>query len=117
MGVGGTISATGSPNFVTALGRPVCFTRLSTARQRALNAEMAMVSLAIGQIYHGHVPWSISAGTQLLDPASHPALRLIGLAAAERPGVPTLDAGLGHDAALADAEETAWTRGRRRRGR
>src|SRR5438128_11845594 len=85
MGVGGTISATGSPNFVTTIGRPVCFTRLSTARQRALNAEMAMVSLAIGQIYHGHVPWSISAGTQLLDPASHPALRLIGLAAAGRP--------------------------------
>jgi len=54
---------------------------------------------------------------QLLDSAPHPALRLIGLAAAERPGVPTLDAGLGHDAALADAEETAWTRGRRRRGR
>src|SRR5439155_980193 len=59
-GVGGTISATGSPNFVTTIGWPVSFTRLSTARQRALNAEMAMVSLAMSRIYHGHVPWSIS---------------------------------------------------------
>src|SRR5205823_6646154 len=54
---------------------------------------------------------------QLLDPASHPALRLIGLADRERPDAPSLDAAVEHDRALADAEEAAWTRRRPRRGR
>src|SRR5712691_6086678 len=51
---------------------------------------------------------------QLLDPAAHPALRLIGLAEAEREGAPKLDAAMEHDRALADAEESGWTKRRRR---
>ena len=56
---------------------------------------------------------------QLLDPAAHPALRLIGLAAAERRGVPKLDVAREHDRALADAEEQSWAKpaSSRRRGR
>src|SRR5712691_6535563 len=54
---------------------------------------------------------------QLLDPARHPALRLIGLADAERRGARRLDAAVEHDRALADAEEAAWAARRGRRGR
>jgi Arc/MetJ-type ribon-helix-helix transcriptional regulator len=45
---------------------------------------------------------------QLTDPASHPALRIIGLAAGhERRMNPAFDAGE-HDAFLADSEVAAW---------
>ncbi len=56
---------------------------------------------------------------QLLDPASHPALRVIGLARDERPGAPPADAAAQHDQALADGEEDSWRedRDKRRRGR
>ena len=54
---------------------------------------------------------------QLLDPAAHPALRVIGLADGERPEVPAADAARAHDGVLADAEEAAWTGRRPRRAR
>jgi hypothetical protein len=58
---------------------------------------------------------------ELLDPASHPALRLIGLVDAERPDAPPFDAAVEHDRALADSEEESWgaspRRPRPRRGR
>lgn len=56
---------------------------------------------------------------ELLSPAAHPALRLIGIADAESAGVSRTDAAREHDAVLADAEEAAWPRpapGRARRG-
>src|SRR5579863_4073196 len=43
---GGPTSATGSPNRVTSTGLPVFRTRSSTARQVALNFEMAICSIA-----------------------------------------------------------------------
>lgn len=47
----------------------------------------------------------------LLDPASHPALRIIGLATARASG--RMDPALEHDWILADTEERSWkTRGR-----
>ena len=62
---------------------------------------------------------------ELLDPAAHPALRLIGLASAESAGGGGDDAARDHDRVLADEEEAAWaaasrgtkTRARRRRVR
>ena len=45
---------------------------------------------------------------ELLSPAAHPALRLIGIADAESAGVSPTDAAREHDAVLADTEETAW---------
>jgi hypothetical protein len=47
---------------------------------------------------------------ELLSPAAHPALRLIGIADAESAGGNATDAARDHDAVLADAEEAAWTR-------
>src|SRR6185437_4858095 len=47
----GPISATGAPKRVTNTGSPVCRTRSSTARQVALNFEMAICSIA--KSYHG----------------------------------------------------------------
>jgi hypothetical protein len=63
---------------------------------------------------------------ELLDPAAHPALRLIGLASAESAAAGDDDAARDHDRILADEEEAAWTpsatrgtktRPRRRRAR
>lgn len=45
---------------------------------------------------------------QLLDPAAHPALRLIGLVDAERPDAPPIDAAVEHDRALAESEVASW---------
>jgi Arc/MetJ-type ribon-helix-helix transcriptional regulator len=46
---------------------------------------------------------------QLTDPASHPALRMIGLAAGhERRMDPAFNAASGHDAFLADSEAASW---------
>ena len=45
---------------------------------------------------------------ELMSPAAHPALRLIGIADAESTAVSPTDAAREHDAVLADAEETAW---------
>jgi hypothetical protein len=46
---------------------------------------------------------------ELLSPATHPALRLIGIADDESPVVTPIDAAREHDQALADAEELSWT--------
>jgi hypothetical protein len=58
---------------------------------------------------------------ELADPAAHPALRLIGVAAAELPDVPAIDAAREHDRALGEDEEAAWAppkpSRRKRRGR
>ena len=58
---------------------------------------------------------------QVFDPASHPVLRLIGIAASERPDVPPFDVGSQHDEELARAEIASWgaplPSSRRRRGR
>jgi hypothetical protein len=51
---------------------------------------------------------------QLADPATHPALRLIGLAEKETAAPVRYDVAREHDRALADGETTSW---RRRRGR
>ena len=56
---------------------------------------------------------------ELLSPAAHPALRLIGIADAASTGVSPTDAARELDAVLADAEEAGWTRpapGRASRG-
>ena len=45
---------------------------------------------------------------ELMSPAAHPALRLIGIADAESTAVSPTDAAREHDAVLADAEEAAW---------
>lgn len=50
---------------------------------------------------------------ELLDPATHPALRLIGLADAERPDAPPIDVAVEHDRALAEGEERGWEEGGR----
>jgi len=44
LGEGGTISATGTPNLVIRMGLRVLRTRSTTARQVALNFEMAISS-------------------------------------------------------------------------
>ena len=59
---------------------------------------------------------------ELLDPLAHPALRLIGLATAEKPDASSGDAARQHDAVLAESEEALWSgpaqrRGTRRRAR
>ena len=54
---GGTTSATGCPKRVTNMGFPVLRTFSSTAKQVALNFEMAISSTK--QVYHGLRPWSI----------------------------------------------------------
>src|SRR5436305_607139 len=48
---------------------------------------------------------------ELLDPAAHPALRLIGLASAESVAGGGDDAARDHDRVLADEEEASWTAG------
>ena len=45
---------------------------------------------------------------ELTSPAAHPALRLIGIADAEVPGLSPADAARDHDELLVDAEEAAW---------
>ena len=45
---------------------------------------------------------------ELIDPAAHPALRLIGIAGTEQAGLPPADAARDHDRLLADAEEAGW---------
>ena len=58
---------------------------------------------------------------EILDPAAHPALRLIGLASMETPDATPADAARDHDRVLADDEEAAWSdrsaRNAPRRGR
>lgn len=45
---------------------------------------------------------------EVLDPDTHPALRLIGIAPAEMPDERAADAAREHDRVLADDEEAAW---------
>lgn len=59
---------------------------------------------------------------EVFDPASHPVLRIIGIADRERPGLPPFDVGSEHDRVLADSEIESWSAPlppspRRRRGR
>jgi hypothetical protein len=55
---------------------------------------------------------------ELLDPASHPILRLIGMAQGERPDAPSFDPGRDHDKVLGESEIASWGRpGRLRRPR
>jgi Arc/MetJ-type ribon-helix-helix transcriptional regulator len=46
---------------------------------------------------------------ELLSPASHPALRLIGIADAEIAGTTEADAARDHDQVIAEAEEASWS--------
>jgi predicted transcriptional regulator len=45
---------------------------------------------------------------ELLSPATHPALRLIGIAQADRPERDPLDVAREHDRVLAETEEASW---------
>jgi predicted transcriptional regulator len=45
---------------------------------------------------------------ELTDPATHPALQLIGLAGAEAHGTSALDPASDHDQILADSEVDSW---------
>ena len=45
---------------------------------------------------------------ELQSPTSHPALRLIGIADAEKPGLDPADAARDHDLVIAEGEETSW---------
>ena len=47
---------------------------------------------------------------ELQSPTSHPALRLIGIAEGEKPGLAPVDAARDHDLVLDEGEETSWTR-------
>jgi hypothetical protein len=63
-GEGGTTSATGSPNLVTRIGLRVLRTRSRTARQVALNLEIAISSMMEPRyLYHSQGPWSTMFGT------------------------------------------------------
>ena|SRR5688572_9059930 len=53
---------------------------------------------------------------ELLSPASHPALRLIGIAGAEQPDSEPLDVAREHDRVLAETEEASWARPDKRGG-
>jgi hypothetical protein len=53
---------------------------------------------------------------ELLDPESHPVLRIIGIARAHRTPDP-YDVAREHDRAFADDEEARWRQPPRRRGR
>jgi len=55
-GLAGTTSATGRPNRVTRTGAPVRRTPSRTAKQVALNLEIAIS--CIFNLYHGPIPWS-----------------------------------------------------------
>ena len=46
---------------------------------------------------------------ELQSPTSHPALRLIGIADAEKPGLASVDAARKHDHEIAEGEEASWT--------
>ena len=46
---------------------------------------------------------------ELQSPTSHPALRLIGLADGEKPGLAPIDAAREHDREIAEGEEASWT--------
>ena len=46
---------------------------------------------------------------ELQSPTSHPALRLIGIADAEKPGLTPVDAARAHDHEIAEGEEASWT--------
>ena len=46
---------------------------------------------------------------ELQSPTSHPALRLIGIADAEKPGLAPIDAARAHDHEIAEGEEASWT--------
>ena len=56
---------------------------------------------------------------QLTDPATHPALRIIGIAGAEPPPKLAYDVAREHDRFLAESEVASWSspRPRSRRGR
>ncbi len=55
---------------------------------------------------------------ELLDPASHPALKLIGIASGDPKTEARLDAAREHDRVLAISEEATWLKTpRKRRGR
>src|SRR5512138_1522408 len=45
---------------------------------------------------------------ELTSPSAHPALRLIGIADTEMPGLTQTDAAREHDELLVDSEEAAW---------
>ena len=47
---------------------------------------------------------------ELLSPSAHPALKLIGIAAAEDHETDSTDAARDHDRYLTDSEEAAWHR-------
>jgi hypothetical protein len=47
---------------------------------------------------------------ELLSPAAHPALRLIGMADSEIGGTGQMDAAREHDRAIAEGEEASWGR-------
>ena len=51
----------------------------------------------------------IALERELLSPASHPALRLIGIADAEMAGTTQADAARDHDQVMAEAEEASWS--------
>lgn len=56
---------------------------------------------------------------EVTDPASHPALRLIGIGSSDQPGAaagPGRDAARDHDAILAEEEERSWKDGGGRGG-
>ena len=55
-GLAGTTSATGRPNRVTRTGSPVRRTPSRTAKQVALNLEIAIS--CIFNLYHSPIPWS-----------------------------------------------------------
>lgn len=46
---------------------------------------------------------------ELLSPAAHPALKLIGIADDESPAAAPIDAARDHDQVIVDAEEASWT--------
>jgi hypothetical protein len=50
----------------------------------------------------------LSLERERLSPAAHPALRLIGIAPAEMPGLPDVDAAREHDRVLGESEESQW---------
>ena len=45
---------------------------------------------------------------ELQSPTSHPALRLIGIADAEQPGLAPIDAARDHDLVISKGEEASW---------
>ena len=53
---------------------------------------------------------------EIFDPASHPLLRIIGIAR-EHKAPDSYDVAREHDRAFADDEEASWSEPRRRRGR